>query len=888
VDSGVERDAPTSACANAAQRAEPVPRNSAPAVDAPVSDTKPNPEQSKAAEKPAKPAEPARPPSVREVWQIPALLVAGVLLAAGAVQAMRSVPKPDYSTKFEEVRAALAGEKYEEALDLINANLLRPMSEPGALSLDQQREFHLSMARALYLGQKSKGIDHPTNNQNIIDEYTAAEQLNQTLEPKDIEYLARALISMDELGKARGRLGTLPEGDRVRRTGLQRAIIAKTLDAPVPDKELALDLITAMLADPDVPAPDQNWALARQSELRIDEGFAEQAINGLLRRLPLGTTGTPEHAELFVLLGRAYLDLGRVREADEQFERAAKLAGDGGHGNAELMPQIEVMRAHIDEARGDPASMQSARERYQWVIANPSHEGSHASAWLATAMLGVAEAHAALGDMDAATEAYTTLVDQVRGGLHSRHVGVGRIVESLLSRYKDRMDNAQTESALRFATLAEKLTGPDKASPDVLLALARAHATLAGEIIKAALKSGDEAASLSQLDPAAQAQAREHLIPAGRYFRLHADRVVLTDDNASAASLWAAAESFDRAGDADAAVPAFKQFADSRPSDDRNAEAKFRLGMAHLARGEVDLAAKLFRELIEGRDRAAGSTGGPWADASYVPLARCLLLDANPTNDAEAEQLLGTALSGNFGPDSPTYRSALLELGRVLYENGRDDYVPAIERLGEAVARYPDDPDVEMTRYRLADANRLSASRIAARLLEAMPDSERVELELARRQRLTKSAELFEAARRGLEGVDERRRSGLQELFLRNSYFYLGDCAFDLGQWDVAIRQYDAARERYGSEPAALVAMVQIVSAHLKQGDVRRAAVANERAKNFYKRLPASVWDDPNLPMGQAEWKRWLDASDQLDRAARAQSEGGPGVTADAARPEAP
>jgi tetratricopeptide (TPR) repeat protein len=104
---------------------------------------------------------------------------------------------------------------------------------------------------------------------------------------------------------------------------------------------------------------------------------------------------------------------------------------------------------------------------------------------------------------------------------------------------------------------------------------------------------------------------------------------------------------------------------------------------------------------------------------------------------------------------------------------------------------------------------------------------------------------------------------------LRNSYFYLGDCAFDLGQWDVAIRQYDAARERYGNQPAALVAMVQIVSAHLKQGDLRRAAVANERAKNFYKRLPASVWDDPNLPMGQAEWKRWLDASDQLDRAAR-------------------
>lgn len=834
-----------------------------------MSDAKPNKAEEKPAEKAAPAlAVPARPPSLREVWQIPALLVAGVLLAGGVVQAMRAVPKPDYTAKFEEVQAALSGERYEEAIDLLNANLLRPLNTPGALTLDQQRGFHLSLARALYLGQKSKGISHPTNHQNIIDEYMAAEQLNQTLEPKDVEYLCESMIGIGELEKARVRMGALPPDDRERRTRLQREIISSTLDNPVPNKELALDLITAMLADPDVPSADQNWALARQSELRIEEGFSEQAINGLLRRLPLGSTGTPEHAELFVLLGRAYLDVGRVREADEQFERAAKLAGE----HSDLMPQIEVMRARIEEARGDPASMQSARERYLWVIANPGHAGSHGNEWLATAMLGVAEAQAALGDVDVAQEAYTTLVDQVRAGTHSRHVTNERIVESLLSRFSDRMDNAQPESALRFAMLAEKLTGVDKASPGVLLALARAHSTLATDVIKAAVRSGDEAASLSQLDPAAQAQAREHLIPAGRYYRLHADRVVLTDDNAYGSSLWAAAEAFDRAGDADAAVPAYKQFADTRPGDDRNAEAKFRLGMAHLARGEVDLAAKLFRELIEGRDRLPGSSGGPWADASYVPLARCVLLDNNPANDAEAEQLLNGALSGNFGPDSPTYRSALLEVGRILYESGRDDYVPAIERLGEAIARYPEDPEIDLTRYRLADANRLAASRIASRLLEAMPDSERVELELARRQRLSKAIDLFEQSRRGLEAVEERQRSGLQDLFLRNSYFYLGDCAFDLGQWDVAIRQYDAARERYGSQPAALVAMVQIVSAHLKQGDLRRAAVANERAKNFYKRLPASVWDDPNLPMGQAEWKRWLDASDQLDRAARGEA----------------
>src|SRR5690606_24232915 len=87
-----------------------------------------------------------------------------------------------------------------------------------------------------------------------------------------------------------------------------------------------------------------------------------------------------------------------------------------------------------------------------------------------------------------------------------------------------------------------------------------------------------------------------------------------------------------------------------------------------------------------------------------------------------------------------------------------------------------------------------------------------------------------------------------------------GDCAFDLGRFEAARRLYDAARERYPDDPASLVAMIQIVNAYLEEGDLARAATANERARRFYASLPDEAWDDPQLPIGREDWQRWLDS----------------------------
>ncbi len=100
-----------------------------------------------------------------------------------------------------------------------------------------------------------------------------------------------------------------------------------------------------------------------------------------------------------------------------------------------------------------------------------------------------------------------------------------------------------------------------------------------------------------------------------------------------------------------------------------------------------------------------------------------------------------------------------------------------------------------------------------------------------------------------------------ESIALRNAYFYLGDSAFDLGAYDDAIKYYDRARDRYVSDPASLVAMVQIVNAYIATGQIGRARTANERARRFYETIPDETWDDPTLPMDRSDWERWLNSS---------------------------
>ena len=103
-----------------------------------------------------------------------------------------------------------------------------------------------------------------------------------------------------------------------------------------------------------------------------------------------------------------------------------------------------------------------------------------------------------------------------------------------------------------------------------------------------------------------------------------------------------------------------------------------------------------------------------------------------------------------------------------------------------------------------------------------------------------------------LEATDPRRRSILDEEYLRNAHYFLGACAFDRGDFRAAIEAYDAARERYPRDPASLVAMVQIVSAYMELGEFDRA-----RPPTSAPVLPEPAGGRVNdLRHGPQEWRR--------------------------------
>jgi tetratricopeptide (TPR) repeat protein len=828
---------------------------------------------------------PAPPQTWRDVWQLPLLGLAAVLLIGAVAAAFLTAPKPDLSLGISDAQRLMAQSQYEKALSVLNDKVLPGIGE-GLLTPDQRRQFHILRAQCLYLGQRNLNLDRPENNRAIVSEYLEAEHLNAELSDQDAVYLSSALISLGEVDRAVRRIQNLPDSVREVRTDLVKRAIDICISQQPPNHTLALDLLTFLSADPRLTTEERAWALARQGQVLLDQGYTAEAISKIVRALPRLDGASPQTlGEIHYILARAYDQRNEVEDAIREVERALARLDEGSR----LIPSLTLLQGEIFHRR---PSLGSARDRYLSIISKYSFSDE-----LPAALLGMGEVEAeSLHSHDQAAaevgegadtggaiarslDYYTRLVDLLRSGTKAAHITPERVGDSLLTRFREQFEGKKPDyrRALQFAALGEQLFGIDKTPPDLILALAQANHRLAEEILTAAAGSGG-ALSLANADPATQREARDHLIRAGEYYRTHASRVVAADSGQYGDSLWAAADVFDRAGDTDAAVSAFQQFAADFPTDPRQPEAGFRLAQCFQSRGDLDLAANIYRELIAGRDR--GERAGPFADASYVPLAQTLLADADPANDAQAEELLLSVVNGALGGTrTPAFRDALRELGQRYYSNGR--YERAIERFEEYLARAEQDTGTasdavaDGVRYKLADAYRLSAAELAAQLVAgAMPEGERREREKARDQRLVTAGTLFEDVRRSLEG--RRHRTTLEDLYLRNSYYYLGACAFDLKDFQAAIAHYDAARERYPKDPASLVAMAQVVSCYLAQGDLPKAALANQRAQRFYESLPASAWEDPNLPMTREDWKHWLNATEELRRATQGRAGVGP------------
>lgn len=795
--------------------------------------------------------QPRRFRRLRERWQIPTVLIGAALFGVGIMTARTGAPVMDFTGALADAEALIARQEFDGALGLLNEEILLHLGDPAATPLDAQ-QFHLLRGDAIYRGQIAKGIDNPKNHQAVIDDYNEAERLRATLDPVRLAAYADSLISLGQDAEAVERIHRLPAGEAERRRRLLKKIIERNLASADSRYDMTLGLLTELATDQGLSDAERRWIVVKQTELRLHAGYVEEALGTLLRSMQrVGDLAGRDGAELYLLLARTYFELGRFTDALRQIDRVVEALPE----TDQLLGEAQTLTGRILQINGE---LQEARDRFTIVTSD-----FLATRTAAQALLGLAEVEAGLGNVAASLEAYERLVAGPAREPGRRDITPEIVVSSLLRQHNERFVREDFDNALNFAKLAESLRPNEATPPEALQAIAQTHRALGERLLGATRARPDQPVDLSAVDPVTRAEGRAHFSEAGAYFMRHARAVLLTDDLAFGDSLWHSGDSYDRAGELDRAIAAFSEFASGRPSDPRQPQALFRLAQAHMARGDFTVAARFFSELIDKNPNSGEGT------RSHVPLAQCYLLDTSPGNDSEAERLLDAVISGHLiSPDALEFKDALFELGRLHLRAGR--FEAAIRRLTEAVDRFPEDREIDRLRFNLAESHRLSAAEIDASLQEAMPESRRRTLTGEREQRLRESLRLYELVRLTLEARDPRRMSELERLHLRNAMFYRADCAFDLGDFDTAIKLYDAAAQRYAADPASLVAMIQIVNAYVAQGAWREAATANERARQRLEELPEDVFKSPDLPLDRRHMERWLESSASLSARADA------------------
>lgn len=804
-------------------------------------------------------------PGRRDLWQIPTAIGAIGLLVLGILLWKSGQDPTDFHGALDTVERYLEQQEPEPAIDILNGPVLAHLNDP-AVDTAVLARFYALRADALFLRQKQAGLDVEANHVHVLRNYE--QSLRHTSEPLSSVRLARKAETLFALGRyddAISQARKLPETETGRRHELLKQIVDLGMDASASGAERAraLDVLAELRNDPQLTDEDRVWTIVRQSRISLRAGYPEEALRRVLPEIQrLQSRLTPEGAELFVVLGEAYLELGHIEEARKHLERASELLP----GMTEAAARAQVLLARVDRATEE---IESARDRYALVASSFPESGVGTEAWL-----GMGETEAELGRPEESLEAYARAVDTM-SRVRSELVSVERAASSLAQRHRERYERGDYETSLRYALLVERLYLNGDPPPADVLRLADTHLQLAEKLLDGAARRPDGMLDLSETDPNLLERARRHFADAGSNFARHARLALLGDPEASADSLWYAADAYDRAGDLEQAADLFAEYVEVRHDDPREVEGRFRLARTFQARGDYATAKQIFEEIITENPTSTE------AYRSYVPLAQCAMLNHESPDFQLAEDRLLQVVGGEiFEPTAPEFRSGLIELGQMYRRLGR--YPEAIQRLEEALDRYPEHAADSSFLFHLADAYRLSAAEIGERLGTAMPESERQELRGIRELRLGRSLELYERTRQLLEDKDARRLTDLERIMLRNATFYRGDCAYDLGEhfadfpdiasghFEEAIRYYDAAAQRYSQDPASLVAMIQIVNCYAALQKWREVRTAHERARARLAELPQESWEGAEAPMDRRYWERWLETSVALDEMASA------------------
>ncbi len=270
-------------------------------------------------------------------------------------------------------------------------------------------------------------------------------------------------------------------------------------------------------------------------------------------------------------------------------------------------------------------------------------------------------------------------------------------------------------------------------------------------------------------------------------------------------------------------------------------------------------AIRVYESLLEKFGRTPG------AFAALVPLGRCHIL-LGPGHYEAAEEVLLTIVQEDpsqpplFTPLAPEFRDALLELAGLYTRWGKPER--AIERLEQALALYPDDREITRMQYELGDAYRRSGLALQADAAAMKQSAQSDALAQESQRRLARARDLFDKVAGRLD-VAPGPLGPVEQVYLRTSYVYRADCAFDTGQFAQAADLYGRVAWRWQNDPIALSAYVQIVRSYLAAGETEAARSALARARWILRKIPDERFGQAPDPRSRAYWTQMFDWVEQ-------------------------
>jgi tetratricopeptide (TPR) repeat protein len=287
----------------------------------------------------------------------------------------------------------------------------------------------------------------------------------------------------------------------------------------------------------------------------------------------------------------------------------------------------------------------------------------------------------------------------------------------------------------------------------------------------------------------------------------------------------------------------------------RRPTALVHMGEALLALGRLDEALDVLGECIEFYPTdAAGYEARLWA-------ARAMSEKGDPQ---AAEKLLSENLNGDsLTPESKEWRDSLFAMGKLLADDGR--HLDAIERLEEAVARYPDARQAIEARYLIAESCLQAAKVPQDKAATDTGETARLVHRKQAAQLLERAIHYYQETQQVLNRRQEQSElNPLERAMLRNSYFSLGAALVDLGRYEDAVRALSAAANRYQHDPEVLDAFTQISYCFRRlnkpreaQGTVRQAMLVLQRIKDD------APFEDTTI-YSRRQWKELLDWMSRL------------------------